>query len=207
MPRLAAIDSAVPDLVAPAASVKPRLETMPKLAAVEPAAADLPVPTKVELKRPQPKPTPESFDSVLKNLSKLKPQEPAAQPQPTEPLKVPTHAATGAQAPLSETLTASEMSALVQQLGHCWSMPGAAKDAQNLVVDLDVTVNPDRTVSRVAVVDQARLSSDPAFRAAAMAAVRALRMPQCTPLALPPEKYQEWQSMNLHFDPKEMLGQ
>jgi hypothetical protein len=58
----------------------------------------------------------------------------------------------------------------------------------------------------VQIVDQARLSSDPVFRAAAMSAERALRMPQCTPLALPPDKYDEWQSMTLTFNPKDMLG-
>jgi len=51
------------------------------------------------------------------------------------------------------------------------------------------------------------MASDPAFRAAAMAATRALRNPQCSPLELPPDKYQEWQTMTIHFDPKEMLGQ
>ena len=100
------------------------------------------------------------------------------------------------------------MAALSAQLARCWSLPAAAKDAQDLVVDIDVTVNPDRTLAGPPVIDdQGRMSSDPVFRAAAMAATRALRNPECSPLELPPEKYQEWQSMTIHFDPKEMLGQ
>ena len=76
-----------------------------------------------------------------------------------------------------------------------------------MIVELDVDVGPDRVVTRADIVDRGRAASDPIFRAAAMSASRALRMPQCTPLALPPDKYEEWKSMTLRFDPKEMLGQ
>jgi hypothetical protein len=206
-PKLSSVDTAVSELKVPDVVVKAPLPDVPKLAAVEPKLTDLTPPAKVDFKKVPPKPPAESFDSVLKNLTKQVPQKPTDQP-PNPQAKTPPRPATGAQAPVSANLTASEMDALSQQLRQCWSLPATAKDAQDLVVDVDITVNPDRTLAASPrVVDQGRMASDPAFRAAAMAAVRAFRMPQCSPLALPPDKYQEWQSMTVHFDPKEMLGQ
>jgi outer membrane biosynthesis protein TonB len=205
-PKIPAVDSAVPELKTPDLVVKAQIPDAPKLAAIEPKSTELTVP-KVDLKRVPPKPPAESFDAVLKNLTKNKPQEPTDQP-PVPQAKTPPKPASGAHAPISANLTASEMDALSQQLRRCWSLPATAKDAQDLVVDVDITVNPDRTLAAAPqVADQGRMASDPAFRAAAMAATRALRNPECSPLALPPDKYQEWQSMTVHFDPKEMLGQ
>ncbi len=195
---------ALPELKVPNETLKPRLSAAPELPQVDTKVAELTAPPKVDLKRPEPKKPVESMDAVLKNIEKLKPQEPT---QPAQPVKAAAKPPSGAQAPLSANLTASELSALSAQLARCWNLPAAAKDAQNLVVDLDVTINPDRTVSAVEIEDRGRMANDPAFRAAALSAARALRMPQCTPLMLPPDKYQEWQSMTIHFDPKEMLGQ
>ncbi len=203
-PPLAEIDDSAPKLPAPQqANLRPRLAAAPELAAVDDKTPTLAVPAKIDLKRPAPA---FNVDSVLKNLSKVKPQ--AASDQPTDDKPVKTAAKpSGAQAPISSQLTASELSALGRQLGNCWSLPDLAKDARNMTADIDITVNPDRTVASVQVEDQGRMASDPVFRAFAMSAVRALRVPQCQHLELPPEKYQEWQSMTIHFDPKEMLGQ
>jgi len=204
IPKLAAVDAAAPQLTAPDVNLKRPLDPLPDVPSVNPKVADVAPPAKVDLKRPQPK---ENFDSVLKNLAKLKPQETAAQqPQQQPSPKAEAKPATGALAQLSDKLTQSELSALNEQISRCWNLPAGAKDAQNLIIDLDVEVNPDRTVASVRIEDQARLASDPVFRAAAMSAVRALRMPDCTPLALPPDKFEQWKSMSLHFNPKEMLG-
>ena len=206
-PKVPDVDTSVPELKTPDLVVKTPLKEAPKLAEVNTVVPALTVPPKVDFKKVPPKPPAESFDSVLKNLTKQKIQEPTDQP-PEPQAKNPPKRMTGAQAPVSANLTASELAALSAQLGRCWSVPATAKDAQDLVVDVDVTVNPDRTLAGApSVVDQARMSSDPTFRAAALAAMRALRNPQCSPLELPPDKYQEWQTMTIHFDPKEMLGQ
>ena len=68
-------------------------------------------------------------------------------------------------------------------------MPIGARDAQNLVVEVHIDVNPDRTVQSAEVVDKARMATDPFFRAAAESALRALYNPRCTPLELPAGKY------------------
>jgi hypothetical protein len=222
-PKLSSVTPDVETLKVPNVDVRAQIPDAPKLTNIEPKLEELQQP-KVDLKKPAPKeninsvldkltkqvppkPPAENFDSVLKNLTKQVPQKPTDQ-QPEAQAKTPPRPATGANAPIAANLTASEMDALSQQLRQCWSLPATAKDAQDLIVDVDITVNPDRTLSAAPrVVDQGRMAADPAFRAAAMAAVRAFRMPQCSPLALPPDKYQEWQNMTVHFDPKEMLGQ
>ena len=49
------------------------------------------------------------------------------------------------------------------------------------------------------------LTSESFYRAAAESAMRAVRV--CSPLeGLPTEKYQQWQTLLLNFDPQEMLG-
>jgi hypothetical protein len=49
------------------------------------------------------------------------------------------------------------------------------------------------------------MKSDPFFRSAAESALRAVLNPRCNPLRLPPEKYEQWQTMTLNFDPREMF--
>jgi hypothetical protein len=109
--------------------------------------------------------------------------------------------------PSPEAMTLGEMQALTLQLVQCWALPILPKGKSDIAVDIDVTVNPDRTVARADIVDQARLTSDAAFRTMAEADLRAIRDPKCSPLGLPPDKYDQWKSMTIHFDPKEMLGQ
>jgi hypothetical protein len=116
----------------------------------------------------------------------------------------------GALSPVLQSLnklSASDVVALALQLARCWNAPALAKGAQYPVVDLDVKVNPDRTVSTAEAVDQRRMASDPNYAAVVRSAIRAVRAPECTPLQLPPDKYQEWQSLLIHFDPKEVFVQ
>ena len=67
-------------------------------------------------------------------------------------------------------------------------------------------INPDGTVRQAQIVDTARMSHDPYYRAAAESVLRAINSPQCTPLKLPPEKYDLWRHTRLTFDPHELVG-
>ncbi|NBX74824.1 MAG: hypothetical protein EBQ89_11090 [Alphaproteobacteria bacterium] len=147
------------------------------------------------------KPPEQDLTSVLKNVAKLKettPQKPdekpAKNPAPTPP-SAPT---------LADRLTITEEDLLRRQISQCWNVPAGARYAEQLIVEVVIDVNPDRTVMRAEVVDQARLS-DPFFRAAAESAMRALRHPRCTPLELPPEKYESWKRIYFTFDPRDVL--
>lgn len=153
---------------------------------------------------PQKKEEPKaSFDSLLANLT---PKETEAPRPPTPTEKKEQTQASRAVGTLSDKLSMTEEEALRRQIERCWVVPVGARDAQNLIVEVRVEVGPDRIVRAVQIVDQSRYGSDPFFRAAADAARRAMQNPQCQPLLLPPEKYQQWRVMTLRFDPKDMVG-
>ena len=198
-PKLPDVASEVPDLTTPDLTVKPSFKDMPKLAAVDTAVPALAVPTKPDFKKVPPKPQVDQFQAVLKNLTK-DPPKPLTDAPPVPKAKTPPTERTGAQAPIAANLTASEMDAVRQQLNGCMNWPAADKDLRDLQFDVDLTINPDRTVASARIVDQGKMS-DPVFAAAARAALRAVRMAQCTPLDLPPDKYQSWQEMTVTFSP------
>lgn len=106
----------------------------------------------------------------------------------------------------NQKLSVSEMDAIRQQISSCWLVPAGAKNAADLVVEIEVTMNPDRTVRSSKVVDSSRMQRDPFYRSAAESALRALKSPNCSPLQLPPEKYDTWKNFTITFDPKDMLS-
>ncbi len=132
--------------------------------------------------KPEPKPTPFE-DQIAKALSKS--------PQVFDPTR---------------QLSMSEIDLVKRQISDCWNVPAGAKDAQDLNVVLEVEVNRDGTVRTADIKDGLRSMSDPFYRAAAESAKRAMFNPKCTPLRLPPDRYEHWRSMIITFNPKEMFG-
>lgn len=106
-------------------------------------------------------------------------------------------------APMAEFVTANELNALANQLISCWQIPIGAKNVNDMVVKIRIWANADRTVRKVEVEDQLRMSRDPAFRALAESAKRAVLDPYCSPLDIPEEKYNVWkdQYIVVPFDP------
>lgn len=159
--------------------------------------------------KPKPEPEPDDaaqetdFESVLKNLTPDTPETdaPASKDVNTE-APAAEEAAAGA---LSDKITMSEMDALRRQLSRCWSIMAGAENAEDLVVEIRMQVNEDRTVQSAEVVDLGRYAADEYFRAAADSALRAVRNPLCSPLELPEGKYQQWKAIKVRFDPREML--
>lgn len=143
----------------------------------------------------------EAFSSLLKNLEINKP---VASEQKIEAQQ--TGETPSPMASLTDRLAVNEItSRLSKQLSYCWNLGPGAKYAEELIVDIKITVNPDRTVRDAQIVDQIRYNTDTFFRAAAENALRALRHPYCTPLDLPTDKYDLWKSINFRFDPSLML--
>ncbi|MFY9288321.1 MAG: hypothetical protein WAO98_07440 [Alphaproteobacteria bacterium] len=149
------------------------------------------------------KPKENTFDKLLKDVAKLKPQEQAKTDAKTD-LKQQVEPKSQAPA-LSSRLTISEEDLLRRQISQCWNMPIGARDAHNLVVEIVIDVNPDRTVQHAEIVDKTRMVTDSFFRAAAESALRALNSPKCSPLELPADKYDQWKRINFTFDPRDML--
>lgn len=146
-------------------------------------------PPKREEKKP---PAPQrDFASVLKNLDVSK--QPPAPPKPAQ------------QAPIGEKMTISEEDALRVQLEGCWNVPIGAKDIENMAVDIVMTINPDRTLREAHVADQSRYNSDPVFQSVADSALRAVRSSSCSPFAVPPDKYDIWNTTTVTFSAKDMM--
>lgn len=104
-----------------------------------------------------------------------------------------------------QTLSQSEIGGVVEQIARCWNVPSGARGASDLKIEIAVEINSDGTVRDARIVDTARYGSDDVFRAAAESARRAVLNPQCSPLRLPPDKYEAWKRTTLVFDPSRML--
>lgn len=216
------------------AAVTPPPPPPPKPVEAEPEP--VPVPTPSDTPEPEreapllparPKPRPvrqktDDFESVLKTIELLdgdKPPEKKPDPkeesgdllddvaalldsadEPTEPnaQKAPV---------LGNRLTISEIDAVRRQIEPCWNVPVGARNPEELVVDLYLRLRPDGSVMSVEVVEKARMRTDSFYRAAADSARRAVLNERCTPLKLPPDKYDRWREMTLRFDPSQMVGQ
>jgi outer membrane biosynthesis protein TonB len=159
---------------------------------------------KNEAQAEQKKYDPAQFEALLKNLA---PQTTAlsAEAPPQRPRMASARPSSQPRAPLSSQITASEVDLVREQIARCWNMPAGARDAKDLVVEIRVVVDPDGSVRQATIVDQARLGSDPFFRAAAESARRAFFNPLCRPLHLPPDKYAIWKDLVVDFSPKDIL--
>lgn len=143
----------------------------------------------------------EAFNSVLKNLMQTEPVAGEKKMEAPQTGETPSPMAS-----LSDKLAVNEITArLSRQLAQCWNVLAGAKYAENQIVSLRITVNPDRTVRDAQVIDTIRYNSDTYFRAAADSALRALKHPYCTPLDLPTDKYDLWKVIDFNFDPSLML--
>ena len=152
-------------------------------------------------------PQEDKFESLLKNLSlddiKPKEQSETSNEKPLEEILDET--TSGQIANLADQLTVSELDAFKRQLEPCWNIPSGAKFAENLAVEVRANLSPDGSVNSATVLDKGRYNRDSAYRAAADSALRALRNPRCTPLQLPADKYQQWKTIVINFDPQDML--
>jgi len=182
-----------PQAITPAKPPEPR----PK---PEPAKT----PPKPEAKPDPKKADPAAFDALLKNLTRQAQVEDTP-PQPQKMRMASVEPSSQPRAPLGAQLTASELDLIKRQIAECWNVPAGARDAQDLIIEVNVAVNPDGTVQTARIVDLGRYAADTFFRAAADSAVRAVRNPRCSPLRLPPEKYDAWRNLDLFFNPKDLL--
>jgi len=103
-------------------------------------------------------------------------------------------------------ISMSEIDSVRRQIGRCWNLPAGAKRAQDLIVAIRVEMNVDGTPRSATIEQRGSLGGDPFYQAAAESALRAVLNPRCHPFRLPPEKYQNWRTMTLVFNPKEMFG-
>jgi len=104
----------------------------------------------------------------------------------------------------TEALTVNEVDSFRAQMRRCWSPPAGAKQAENLVVQVRLSLTPGGAISSGPKVVNRQFLGDPFFRAAAESVLRAIR--RCQPFRMPPKKYASWRNIELTFDPSKMLG-
>jgi hypothetical protein len=154
----------------------------------------------------QQKVPPSSFDSLLKNLTRDESaRSEDAPPQRNRVASAAAPPSSQPHAPLGSQLSASEIDLVREQIERCWNVPAGARDAKDMVIEVRAAVNPDGTVREATIVDQGRYGGDPYYRAAAESARRAVLNPSCSPLKLPPDKYDSWRDLDLFFNPKDIL--
>jgi len=186
---------------------QPPTPPKPQEAPQEKVEAVLPKPT--EKPKPPPKPVDqkqqqEALQKVLKNLEHPKTPPAVKTPDVKTPEKTQAPAQPVSHAPsLSERLTISENDAIKRQIESHWNVPIGARDVQSMVVQVHITVNADRSVQNVEVVDKSRMATDSYFRAMAESVVRAVYA--SSPLELPPDKYETWKDIDANFSAKDML--
>jgi outer membrane biosynthesis protein TonB len=184
---------------------QPTIEVPPPTLMDAEPAPDVPMPeikVKPEPKKAEDKPKPpdkpkqasQDFAALLNKLT--------ATPKTPPNAKVGPRVVQGIGA--ANAMTADIADALKSQIYRCWSPPVGAPNAADLVVDFDLTLNPDGTPGS-ATSDDLR-SGNPYTRAAAEAARRAIF--QCQPYRLPPDRYSQWREISpLRFDPRQMMNQ
>ncbi len=163
---------------------------------------------KPPVKKP-PKPLDKKDDTqseMDKLLNTLAPAEDPPQPDtpPNENTKLTSPEPSPNVSRFSDVLSMSEIDALRSQLAGCWSVLAGSANAEDLRVEVRITINPDNSAGNAQILDMSRYNSNTFYRAAADSAMRALRNPRCTPLNLPPGKY-SGQTMVIVFDPKDMF--
>jgi hypothetical protein len=153
-----------------------------------------PVPA-AQQKPPQerPKPANNQFANLLNDLATEQTPEPPQEGVADSPVEEsPT---------LAQLLNGSELDAVRQQVMSCWLEPTGLREGEQLIVEIKVVVNRDRTVQSAKVVDNSRMRADPFYRTLGESAVRALYNPRCSPLLLPPDKYTTWRTITFRFSP------
>ena len=163
-----------------------------------------PTPEEIMKKKPKPKKNvDDDLNALLKSLDTKPHKKKQVEEEETEGAAEGEEAISDRYKP-DAPRSLSEQDFIRQQIQKCWNVPAGARDAHELKVVLKVELNKDASLKSVDVAHKSRYSGDSFYRAAADSAVRAVRM--CTPLKnLPADKYSGWRSLELTFDPSDML--
>lgn len=173
----------------------------------EPPPVDT-APSEPLIKAPPPPPVP-----------KLKPQtqplakKPAADPMKaildqltTTPAPAPSNAKASSHATKGfgpQTAMNADLKAMLQsQIYNCWTPQSGVPDPSQLIVDLEISLNPDGSVAQapqLTAQSAAAAASNSYTRAAAEEARRAVV--QCAPYRLPADQYGTWRAFTFRFDP------
>ncbi len=142
------------------------------------------------------------LDQVAALLNKVD-EEQAAPAEQTDVTGTPRRAAFDSQG-TDQAQAATMLAALRARISQCWSVPAGVRDGDQLLIRLQIGFNPDGSLSSEPVLLNS--SGHPAFGAAVRSATAAIV--GCAPYSdiLPADKYDQWKSIIVNFDPSQMLA-
>ncbi|MBF9041284.1 MAG: hypothetical protein ACO2ZI_05985 [Paracoccaceae bacterium] len=157
-----------------------------------------PVPT-ARPQRPTPEPTPEP--------------EPQPEPEPADPLADAIAAAVADAVSASATpsvpsgppLSSGEVDGLIADVRACWNLGALSSEAQRTIVTISVTLGQDGrpNAGSIRMIDSSG-GSDASVSQAFEAGRRAILRCGASGFNLPPEKYDQWQTIEMVFNPEQM---
>jgi hypothetical protein len=102
-------------------------------------------------------------------------------------------------------LTLSEEDALRAQIFGCWTVPLGLPYDDNFLVRIKLELKQDGTISKSEILDHERMNrpGQKFYKVLAESALRAVRI--CQPLRVPQTGYEKWKTIQLNFNPMEML--
>ncbi|HKD23873.1 MAG TPA: hypothetical protein VKB71_17775, partial [Rhizomicrobium sp.] len=152
-----------------------------------------------------PKPKPEKKSAADQAAALFKAWAPPSTQQHHQKPAPISHNGIGAQ----NANTMDLVDALRNQIEQCWSPPAGAPHPEQLIVYVELTLNPDGSVAgspHLTAESQSAANGNPFLRAAAEAAMRAIYV--CQPFKqLPADRYQEWRDSTIKFDPRDLAEQ
>lgn len=187
----------------PVPTPKPKPPEPPK---EEPKEQPKPQPDPLKEIKPPPKkqPPPDDFDTLLKSVDKMRStSQPTPAPQPKAQAAAAKQTVNSNANIPSEPVSMTDKDFIAAQFRKCWNFDVGARDAANLIVKVHVLLNSDGSVVRADIVEDPRYSSDSYFHAAADSARRAVYT--CSPIKLPPGKYDALKDLVLNFDPRDAV--
>ena len=105
---------------------------------------------------------------------------------------------------LIKPIGVSEIDMLKKHISNFWTPPIGAAGAENLIVDIFMEFNKEGYVLKAEWVNRGMNSNNSFYRAAANAAIRAVK--DAEPMPLPVSKFKEWRTLTFRFDPATMFG-
>jgi outer membrane biosynthesis protein TonB len=105
----------------------------------------------------------------------------------------------------ASSLTLSEEDALRAQIFGCWTVPLGLPYDDDLLVRIKLELRQDGTISKSEILDHERMNrpGQKFYKVLAESALRAVRI--CQPLRVPQAGYDKWKTIQLNFNPMEML--
>lgn len=101
--------------------------------------------------------------------------------------------------PAQSQLTINDLLVVKAQIERCWNLPAGT---EGFTPEFRIFMNKDGTVKSV---EQLNDALAPGFKAAAEAALQAIRDPRCQPYNFPASAYPQWQTFTITFDAKDAV--